>query len=130
MSPDSVPAGTTASSLNAPAPFECGWKLDAPGAARVHVRGELDLATVPAFREALREAQLGGETVSIDLRELELIDCAALAAIVEADAVARRQGRRVVLVNGSGQVGRVLALTGLLEATAAVDSHPVPVPTG
>jgi len=119
-------AGTTASLFAAPSPFECSWKLDALGSAWVHVGGELDLSTVQAFRETLQEAQLGGGTVSIDLQGLEFIDCAALRAIVAADALARRQGHRLILVRGSGQVDRVLALTGLLEVIEVVDPRLAP----
>jgi anti-anti-sigma factor len=113
----------------APSPFECGWKLDALGAAWVRVGGELDLSTVPAFRETLREAQHGRGTVSIDLHDLEFIDCAALGVIVDADALARRQGHSLILVRSTGQVDRVLALTGLLEEVEVVDPRPFPAPS-
>lgn len=111
---------TVAGSFASPSPFACSWRSDSVGSARVHLEGELDLSTLPAFRETLREAQLGASTISIDLRDLEFIDGAALGAIV--DAGERRDGSRLILERGSGQVDRVLRLTGLLErleATAA-----------
>jgi anti-anti-sigma factor len=79
------------------------------------LKGELDLATVDRFRAVLQEAQLNSSTASIDLRGLSFIDCSALQAIVDADAIARLEGNRLVLVRGSGQVDRVLELIGLFE---------------
>ena len=64
---------------------------------------------------------MGASTVSIDLQDLEFIDCAGLGAIV--DAGERRDGSRLILVRGSGQVDRVLRLTGLRERLEAVDFH-------
>lgn len=112
---------TATGSFASPSPFACSWKSDGLGSARVHLEGELDLSTLPSFRETLREAQLGASTVSIDLQGLEFIDCAALGAVVDADTLARREGNRLILVRGSGQVDRVLRLTGLLERLEAVD---------
>jgi anti-anti-sigma factor len=112
---------TATGSFASPSPFACSWKSDGLGSAQVHLVGELDLSTLPSFRETLREAQLGAGTVSIDLQDLEFIDCAGLGAIVDADE--RRDGSRLILERGSGQVDRVLRLTGLLERLEAVDFH-------
>lgn len=96
-------------------PFACGWKPDGLNSAWLHLRGELDLATLPAFMKALGDARASAGVVSIDLRELDFIDCSALKAIVDANALAQSAGDRLSLVRGSGQVDRVLGLTGLLE---------------
>lgn len=114
---------TATGSFASPSPFACSWKSDGLGSAWVHLEGELDLSTLRLFRETLREAQLNAHSVSIDLQDLEFIDCAGLGTIVDADARARRQGDRLILVRGSGQVDRVLRLTGLLERLEAVDFH-------
>jgi len=98
-----------------PPPFACDYKADGFGSVRVHVEGELDLANMPEFRQVLRGAQSEAKIVSLDLRELSFIDCCALAEILEADAFARRTGNKLILVRGSGQVHRVMALTGVLE---------------
>ncbi len=127
--PQASPQKSTAAGPSAfPSPFVCSWKSDGFGSARVHLEGELDLSTLPSFRETLREAQLGANTVSIDLQDLEFIDCAALSAIVDADA--RPEKSRLILVRGSGQVNRVLVLTGLLEQIENVDLRLSPVPAG
>lgn len=120
MSPASSSESITASPFAPPSPFACSWKPGGFDSAWVHVRGELDLSTLTLFRETLRDAQLNAHTVSIDLQGLEFIDCPGLGTIVDADARARRQGGRLILVRGSGQVDRVLALTGLLEEIETV----------
>jgi anti-anti-sigma factor len=116
------------SSFTPPLPFACSRKPDGFESVWVHLRGELDLATLPSFQQTLGEAQLSANTVSIDLEGLEFIDCTALGAIVAAERLARRKGGRLILVRGSGQVARVLALTGLLEETETVDLGLTPAP--
>lgn len=101
-------------------PFVCACKADGSGSVCLHVEGELDLANVPAFKHALQGAQSEARTVSLDLQELALIDCSALKEVMDADAFARKTERTFVLVRGSGQVDRVMALTGLLERMEVV----------
>lgn len=122
-------ASSTASSFTPPSPFVCGWKSDGFESAWVHLGGELDLSTLPLFRETLREAQLNASIVSIDLQGLEFIDCAAVGAIVDANAFACRRGDKLILVPGSGQVDRILALTGLLEEIEVADLRLSPAPS-
>ncbi|HET9154970.1 MAG TPA: STAS domain-containing protein [Solirubrobacterales bacterium] len=102
------------------APFACSCDIDGVGSACLHVEGELDLANVPTFKRVLRGAQSETETVSLDLRELAFIDCSALKEILDADAFAHRMERTLTLVRGSGQVDRVMALTGVLERMEVV----------
>ena len=108
--------------------FVCDCKADGFGSVRIHVEGELDLANAPEFRRALRAAQSEAKIVSLDLQELSFIDCSALNEILEADALARRTGSKLILVRGSGQVDRVLALTGVLEWMEVVDLRPAELP--
>ncbi|MET0558173.1 MAG: STAS domain-containing protein [Solirubrobacterales bacterium] len=95
-------------------PFACSSEADGAGAVRLYLSGELDFATLFEFRQALRAAQSNATIVELDLRSLTFIDCSALQAILDADAIAQRTGGRLVLVRGTGQVDRVMALTGLL----------------
>ena len=101
-------------------PFACSCDIDGVGSACLHVEGELDLANVPTFKRVLRGAQSEAETVSLDLQELAFIDCSALKEVLDADAFAHRMGRTLTLVRGSGQVDRVMALTGVLERMEVV----------
>ena len=114
MSQASPSIAAKACSYVPPSPFVCGWEPDGSESALIHLRGELDLSTLRSFEETLRNAQLHASTVSIDLRELEFIDCAALGVVFTASAAARQSGGSLVLVRGSGQVNRVLKLTDLL----------------
>lgn len=97
------------------APFACICKTEGAGSVRLQVKGELDRANVPEFKRVLHGAQSEAETVSLDLRELALIDCSALKEVLDADAFARQTGRKLTLVRASGQVDKVMALTGVLE---------------
>ena len=112
----------------APLPFVCDCMHDGFGSVRIHVEGELDLANVPQFRRVLRGAQSEAKIVSLDLQELSFIDCRGLAEILDADAFARREGSKLILVRGSGQVDRVMALTGVLEGLEVVDVSPAARP--
>jgi anti-sigma B factor antagonist len=70
--------------------------------------GELDLATVPALRDAIDG--LHGAVV-LDLRGLEFIDGAGLHLLLELDARARQDGLELTLVPGPA-AERLLGLTG------------------
>jgi anti-anti-sigma factor len=76
-------------------------------------RGELDMATAPALREAIsegvREAQPA--KVVIDLTELSFIDCTGIGTLVDAHNEARGAGRSVVVANPGGWIRKVLDLT-------------------
>lgn len=116
----SLPRSEVPSKFAVP-PFVCACKADGVGSVCLHLEGELDLANVPAFKSALQGAQSEARTVSLDLQELALIDCSALKEVLDADAFARQRGRTLSLVRGSGQVDRVMALTGLLERIEVVE---------
>ncbi len=103
------------------APFVCACKANGVGSVCLHLEGELDLANVPEFKRALQTAQSEAETVSLDLQGLAFIDCSALKEVLDADAFARRTGRTLILVRGSGQVDRVLLVTGVLERMKVVE---------
>lgn len=101
------------------APFACSSRADGSGSVRLRVEGELDLANVSAFKHVLHEAQSEAETVLLDLGELAFIDCSALKEILDADEFARQTGRRLTLIRGSGQVDKVMALTGVIDRLEA-----------
>jgi anti-anti-sigma factor len=83
--------------------------------------GELDIATCPLFEQALKEAQDDASVVSIDLQELSFIDGAGLTAIVHAATRAAAFETRLILVGATGQVERLLDLTGPLRAAEVVE---------
>lgn len=103
-----------------PAPFACTCKPDGWGSACLHLVGELDFATCPLFEQALKEVQGDVSVVSIDLQDLSFIDCAGLAALVHAATRATALETRLILVGATGQVERLLDLTGPLRAVEVV----------
>lgn len=103
-----------------PAPFSCTRKPDGWGSVCLHLVGELDFATYPLFEQPLKEAQDDANIVSIDLQDLSFIDCAGLTAIVHAATRAAAIETRLILVGATGQVERLLDLTGPLRAAEVV----------
>jgi anti-anti-sigma factor len=80
---------------------------------RVVPVGELDLASSGRLLEQLGELQDAGfQRLTLDLRQLEFIDCSGLHLILEADARARTEGQDFDLIPGSAKVQRLFELTG------------------
>jgi anti-sigma B factor antagonist len=76
------------------------------------VTGELDMATVPAFEEHLRDVEeAGANPLVIDLRGLGFLDSAGIAALMRAHERARAGGRRIAVINGTGQAHRLFQIT-------------------
>ena len=94
-------------------PFSFTCQPDGWGSAWLEVSGELDLAACPELRRALTEGLALAPALAVDLRELNFIDCAGLAELFDAAAEARRRGGRLSLIGGSGQVKRLLDMTGV-----------------
>jgi anti-sigma B factor antagonist len=121
----SIVTSSTAASLRAaPRRFTCTWKEGGAGAAWVHVTGDLDLATSPLLRHALRDAQLHARVVVLDLRELTFIECAGVHVILDAAASVRRGDGRLILVRGPTHVDRALTLTDASSQVLIVDLDP------
>jgi anti-sigma B factor antagonist len=86
--------------------------LDA-GCREIGVEGELDMSVADELKEALRGARERA-CVLIDLRSCEFIDSTGIALIVEAHNEMEGEGR-IAVHGASGQVLRVLQVTGLTE---------------
>ena len=92
------------------------------GAARVSLRGELDLSTVDKVEDALRRVERDEPSVVVlDLSALTFLDSTGLRTIVTADQRARRDDRRLVVVKGPETVHRVFTITRLDERLEMVD---------
>jgi anti-anti-sigma factor len=102
-------------------PFGCTLGDSGGGASWVRVTGELDLITAPRLAQILGQAARRARIVVVDLRGLTRVDRLGVGAIADASRMARRDGRRLVLVRGLAQVERLLALTGALDAVEIVD---------
>ena len=80
------------------------------------VRGELDIATADQMGAAvLDQFEIGFDHVVVDLRELTFIDSAGIRTLWRAHQRAERDGTRLSLILGDGQVRRALAITGLVD---------------
>ena len=77
-------------------------------------RGEIDLATVPAVRSALRGAAQHSVLV-LDLRGVEFMDSSGLALVVEEHRRAESEGHEFRVVRGPETVHRLFAMTGLTD---------------
>ena len=79
----------------------------------LRVQGELDLSVADKFQQRLDAAAAEDLDVLVYLDQCDFIDSTGIAAIVRAHKLIASKGRRLLLCNPSGQVGRILAITGL-----------------
>lgn len=82
----------------------------------VVVRGEIDIATTPAFDAAL-EAALGADVhvLEMDLSQVTFMGSSGLAGLLRAQRLMRERGARLVLLRPSRAVADLLEMTRLLE---------------
>lgn len=94
----------------------------------LEVAGPLDVATAPAFRQALLEAQYGrGARVAVDLSGLEFLDSFGLGVLVGGAKRARLHAGELLLVAPPSRIRRVLEVSGvdrLLTVVADLDALP------
>ena len=81
-------------------------------ASVVSARGEIDLATSRELEVALDAARAGAATLVLDLRGVEFIDTSGLRIVFDHRQRAKSGGYRFVVVRGTPQVQRVLAIAG------------------
>jgi anti-sigma B factor antagonist len=79
----------------------------------IEVRGDVDLATTPQFREALSEASAGGESIAVDLRGVPFMDSMGLGVLVGARRRAGESGADLALICSDGPIVRLLEVSGL-----------------
>jgi anti-sigma B factor antagonist len=80
------------------------------------LRGELDISTATRLEEDLRRVEAGAPSVLVlDLSKLDFMDSTGLRLLIGADARARKDGRRLVLIRGNEMIQRVLRVTRLDE---------------
>ncbi|MEH1056855.1 STAS domain-containing protein [Micromonospora sp. CPCC 206171] len=101
------------------------WKSEttvSDGTAVVTLFGELDMAGACALGELLQAAIARAPRVQVDLARVSFIDSTVLSAFVNAHHSATDTGVSLVLVNPTGHVRRVLAMTGILPMLTTPDS--------
>lgn len=86
----------------------------------LHVSGEIDLATLPSFRDHLTRAigQHVGSTIVVDLDGVTALDDTGLGMLLGAAGRAREGGGDLVVVATNERLLQRFALTGLDRAVA------------
>jgi len=84
-----------------------------PGCALVTATGEIDVATAPAFREAIWEGLAQSSRMVVDLRDVGFFDSTGLHVLVTALKKVQELDGQLILVQPSGVVAPVLQATGL-----------------
>lgn len=79
----------------------------------MQVEGELDLSVADQLQKRLDAAAMEGVEVLVCLKRCDFIDSAGIAAIALTHKLMASRSRRLVVCHPSGQVSRILALTGL-----------------
>jgi anti-anti-sigma factor len=85
--------------------------------------GELDVATNPAFRTAVKDAADAGGRVVVDLSGVSFMSAEALGVLARADAAMDDQGGELVVVCPSPRLLRLFDITGLTDKLLIVESH-------
>ncbi len=106
----------------------------ADGPTRLACIGELDLATLPVFEDALCRAEADARAIVLDLSGLDFIDSRGLAMILALDRRLRESGGRLTIVRGPDAVNHIFEITGVLDRLEFVDgpaaSRGAPKPAG
>ena len=84
----------------------------APGV--VHLSGELDVASLPTIRKAVWEGATRGASVTLGMRAVTFLDCAALGALIWAHTYVEEAGGTLTIDDPSFAVLRVMKLTGVV----------------
>jgi anti-anti-sigma factor len=86
------------------------------GQHTLRLRGELDIASRPAFDATLPHICTDKTAaVVLDLSELTFLDCTGMQAILAGQRLCQEHGCEFLLVPGTAQVQRVFAICGLLD---------------
>ena len=93
---------------------------ESDGITHITLEGELNLETARAVTEAWDDRST--QSVVIDLRRLSFIDSQGVRALLQLHYDSQREGVRLAMVRGSGQIERVFELTRVGELLPLVDS--------
>ena len=95
----------------------------APDVACVGLSGELDLSRALLLEQELRAVEgARPSAIVIDLSGLDFVDSSGLARLIAARRRAERGGWRIVLVQGSEAVRRLLSMSALDRAFELVEA--------
>ena len=89
------------------------WTEETGDAVILHVQGEVDLATAPAFRTELMQATDRGSAVIVDLSGAEYFDGSGLQVLASAYHLCLERGQRLVVASPSYIARLVIETVGL-----------------
>ena len=93
--------------------------------ALIVVEGELDIATLPEFEQAVTRMRAQGlERMVIDLRQLEFLDSMSIELLLRVHHELEGTGADLVVVRGPRAVNRVFDLMELERVLTLVDEPP------
>lgn len=105
------------------------WRIQRGAeAVVVTLSGELDLASADDLRDRLTATIELTPVVDVDLAGVTFIDSTVISALVAAHHAAKTAGGRLTLINCTGQVRRVLHITGVLPLPEPDDATCAPPP--
>ncbi len=79
--------------------------------AVVVLEGELDMATVGEFEQALSEVEQSGKSIVLDLKDLAFVDCSGLHSFISAQKRITAAGGRLAFTRGQRHIERLFTLT-------------------
>jgi anti-anti-sigma factor len=86
------------------------------GVLTISLKGELDLAAVPEFEDAIAETFIGREPlIVLDLGELSFIDSTGLRLLLGIRGAVGERAGRLLLARTSASVRKLLHITGLID---------------
>lgn len=89
----------------------------------VRVQGEIDSSTVAELESELESAvHRGCLNLVVDLAKVSYVDSSALSVIVLMNRILEPKGGRLVLAGASGNVSRILEISGLVGAAPTVSA--------
>jgi anti-sigma B factor antagonist len=95
----------------------------APDVVCVGLSGELDLSRALLLEQELRALEATEPSgIVVDLTDLDFADSSGLARLVAAHRRAERGGWRLILIQGTGRIRRLLALSALNSTFHLVDA--------
>ena len=95
------------------------------GAHLVRVRGEVDIATAPAFRGALLHHTEGD--VHVDLSDVSFMDSSGLSVLLSAHKAVGVRGSQLIVHGATGAVLRTMEITGMHEVLNLNGQAPTPI---